>query len=110
MDWIWLGVILSLILIELLSLNFTSIWFVISAIISFILLKCNQDYVVQVISFLIVGGILVLIVRPKIIDKLLSARDNIIHKITKNNKFLNYLIPRELRTNNGNKNKRAKNK
>ena len=74
MDWIWIGVIISLILIELLSLNFTSIWFVISAIISFILLKCNQDYIVQVISFLVVGMILILIVRPKIIDKLLREK------------------------------------
>ena len=110
MDWIWIGVIISLILIELLSLNFTSIWFVISAIISFILLKCNQDYIVQVISFLVVGMILILIVRPKIIDKLLSVRDKIIHKITKKNKFINYLIPRELRTNNNEEKKSKKNK
>ena len=55
MNWIWIGVIISLILIELVSLNFTAIWFVFSAIVSFILLKLNINYIIQVLSFLIVG-------------------------------------------------------
>ncbi len=97
MDWIWIGVIISLVLIELVSLNYTAIWFVISGIVSFILLKNNQDYMVQVLVFVILGGLLMIVVRPKIIDKLIILRDKILAKITSKYKFLNYLIPKELR-------------
>ena len=97
MDWIWIGVIISLVLIELVSLNYTAIWFVISGIVSFILLKNNQDYMVQVLTFVILGGLLIIVVRPKIIDKLVIFRDKIISKVTSKHKFFNYIIPKELR-------------
>jgi hypothetical protein len=97
MDWIWIGVIISLVLIELVSLNYTAIWFVISGIVSFILLKNNQDYMVQVLTFVILGGLLIIVVRPKIIDKLVIFRDKIISKVTSKYKFFNYIIPKELR-------------
>jgi len=100
MDWIWIGVIISLVLIELVSLNYTAIWFVISGIVSFILLKNNQDYMVQVLAFLILGSLLIIVVRPKIIDKLIILRDKILSKITNKHKFFNYLIPKELRNKN----------
>lgn len=97
MNWIWIGVIISLLLIEFVSLNFTSIWFVLSSIISFILLKMGKDYVAQVSTFLIVGVILIVIVRPKIINKLFSVRDKFIKKITSKHPFLIHLVPHELR-------------
>ena len=97
MNWIWLGVIISLILIEVVSINFTAIWFVISAIVSYVLLKCNQDYYVQVLTFLILGSLLIIIVRPKIIKKLFAIRDRIIKKITSKHPFFNYFINNELK-------------
>lgn len=99
MNWIWIGVIISLLLIEFVSLNFTSIWFVLSSIISFILLKMGKDYVAQVSTFLIVGVILIVVIRPKIINKLFKVRDNIINKMTKKYPFLIHLVPHELREN-----------
>lgn len=98
MEWIWLGVIVSLILIELVSINFTAIWFVISGIISYILLKCNQDYIVQVLAFLILGGIFIVIIRPIVISRLLEKRDKIIDNLTVRHPFFNKLIPAEIRT------------
>ena len=80
MNWIWIGVIVALLLIELVSLNFTAIWFVISAIISFILLKFNNDYIVQVLTFVILGSLLMIIIRPKVIDKLIKIRDELLTK------------------------------
>ena len=97
MDWIWIGVIISLVLIELVSLNYTAIWFVISGIVSFVLLKTEQDYMVQVLTFVILGSLLIIVVRPKIIDKLILFRNKIITKLTNKHKFFNYLIPKELR-------------
>lgn len=98
MEWIWLGVIVSLILIELVSINFTAIWFVISGIVSYILLKCNQDYIVQVLVFLILGGIFIVVIRPIVISKLLEKRDKVIDNLTKKYLFFNKLIPDEIRS------------
>ncbi len=97
MEWIWLGVIVSLILIELVSINFTAIWFVISGIVSYILLKCNQDYIVQVLAFLILGGIFIVIIRPFVIGKLFDKRDKIIYSLTKRYPFFNKLLPAEIK-------------
>ena len=97
MDWIWLGVIISLLLIELVSLNLTAIWFVVSSIISYILLKCEQDYIIQVVCFLIVGALLIVIIRPRIIKKWISLRDNLIDKITSKHPFFSHFVPAEIR-------------
>lgn len=97
MEWIWLGVIISLILIELVSINFTAIWFVISGIVSYILLKCNQDYIVQVLAFLVLGGIFIVIIRPIVISTLLDKRDKIICSLTKKYPFFDKIIPVEIR-------------
>ena len=99
MNWIWIGVIILLLLIEFVSLNFTSIWFVFSSIISFILLKMGKDYIAQVSVFLIIGIFLIVVIRPKIINKLFIVRDNVIDKITKKHPFLIHLVPHELRNN-----------
>lgn len=96
MEWIWLGVILSLILVELVSFNFTSIWFVFSGIISYILLRFEQDYIVQVLAFLIIGMLLILVVRPRIIKKLITKRDIILGKIVSRYTFFNRFIPSDI--------------
>ncbi len=92
MEWIWLGVIVSLILIELISMNFTAIWFVISSIISYIMLKLNQNYAIQVTTFLLIGVILIIFVRPRIINRLLTFRDNFLKKITTKYPFFKKFI------------------
>lgn len=97
MNWIWIGVIISLVLIELVSLNYTSIWFVISGIVSYILLKNNFNYIVQVLVFVILGSLLMIVVRPKVIDKLIKLRNKIISKMINKSKLFSYLIPKELR-------------
>ena len=96
MNWIWIGVIISLILIELVSLNFTAIWFVISALVSFILLKFHLNYIVQVLNFVIVGMLFIIIIRPIIIDKLIIKRDKVIKEMVKKYPILNRLIPNEI--------------
>lgn len=110
MEWIWLGVIVSLILIELVSINFTAIWFVFSGIVSYVLLKCNQDYIVQVLVFLILGGIFIVIIRPIVISGLLDKRDKIVNSLTEKYPFFNKLIPAEIRSEKKKNNSVKKNK
>lgn len=105
MQWIWLGVIVSLLLIEAVSMNFTSIWFVVSGIVSIVLAKLEKDYMVQVLSFLIIGFLFITILRPKIIGNLNSKRDKIIDKMIAKHPFFIHLVPHDLRNNVKNKKK-----
>lgn len=99
MNWIWIGVILSLLIIELVSLNFTAIWFVISGITSYILLCFKQDYIQQVLAFFVIGVLLIVLLRPKIIKKLIKRRDILLNILVKKRPFLIHLVPHELRDN-----------
>ena len=98
MEWIWIGVIISLVLIELISLNLTAIWFVISSIVSFILLKFGQNYIIQVIVFLVGGLLLVLLFRHRVMDKYIAFRDKQINKILLKHPFLYKMIPDNIET------------
>ena len=100
MNWIWIGVIISLIFIEILSLNFTAIWFVIGGIVGYILMRFEFDYIIQVLGFLITGILFILILRPRLIEKVINKRDAIIENITKKHPFLIHLVPSEIRIKN----------
>lgn len=110
MNWIWIGVIISLILIELISLNFTAIWFVISGIVSYILLKFEYDYIVQVLSFVIVGFLFIIILRPKIINKMIDKRNKIIENMVNKHPIFIHLVPQDIRVENKIKLKKVSNK
>lgn len=114
MNWIWIGVIISLILIELVSLNFTSICFVISAIVSLILLRLEFNYIIQVSTFLVVGFLLIIVLRPIIIEKLIIRRNKIIQNLLRKYPIFSHIIPNEIlkefERDNNNLNKNKKNK
>ena len=72
MVWIWLGVVISLLLTEYLSKNFTAICFAISGFISCSLTYFTNNYMIQLGEFLVVGILLLVFSRPyclKIIKK-----------------------------------------
>ena len=74
MSWIWLGVVISLLLIEYMSRNLTAICFAISGLISWIMTYFMDKYNIQLAVFLIVGLFLILIIRP-ILIKVLCKRN-----------------------------------
>lgn len=84
MIWIWLGVVISLLLIEFLSRNFTALCFAISAIISCVMTEFTGNYMYQLGEFLIVGILLITVIRPLVL-KFISDKYNvnIIEKISK---------------------------
>ena len=85
MVWIWLGVVISLLLTEYLSRNFTAICFVISGIISCILTEFTNNYMIQLGEFLFVGFLLILFARPSLL-KFLKNRSKVLPKAKKTNK------------------------
>ena len=65
MMWIWLSLIIVLSLLEFASKNFVPIWFVFSAVISFILSIFVDAYIIQFLVFVLLESILIITIRDK---------------------------------------------
>ena len=63
MEWIWLGVIIALTLIEVATVNLATIWFIASAVVSMILSFFIDNFFIQFLVFVILGIILLLTTR-----------------------------------------------
>lgn len=70
MIWIWLGLIISLTLIELLTKNMVTIWYASSAIISLILSFFIDNFLIEFLIFVLLGTILLFTIRDYTIKKL----------------------------------------
>ena len=57
MGWIWIGVIALAIIVEVVTDQMVSVWFVPGGIVAVILDFCNADTVWQVLAFLLVSAI-----------------------------------------------------
>lgn len=75
MFYMWLLIIILLTIVEFATVNFVTIWFVASGLISLILSFFTDNFLLQVGVFTILGIILLLITRP-LVNKLLK-KDNI---------------------------------
>lgn len=83
MIWIWLGVVVSLLLTEYLSRNFTAICFALSGTISCIMTKFTDNYMFQVGEFLVVGILLISFLRPVILKVIESKKEQKNNKLEK---------------------------
>ena len=63
MVWIWLGLVITLTLIEVLTVNLVTIWYIASAILALILSLFVDSYLIQFSVFVIVGTILLITTR-----------------------------------------------
>ena len=70
MFWIWLGIVISLSLIEILTVNLTTIWFVISGLVALVVSFFIKSYNIQFGIFVIVGVLLLLFTRSYFLEKL----------------------------------------
>lgn len=70
MFWIWLGIVISLALIEVITVNLTTIWFVISGLVALGFSFVVDSYIIQFSIFVIGGILLLLLTRPYFIKKL----------------------------------------
>ena len=61
---IWFAVILIAAFIEITTMDLTSIWFSISAVVSFILAIVGAQIIWQILAFIVISTILLLSVRP----------------------------------------------
>lgn len=70
MMYIWLGIVLLLTAIEVMTVNLTTIWFVISGIVAILLTFVTDVFLIQFGTFVIVGVILLITTRPFLQNKL----------------------------------------
>lgn len=70
MIYIWLGIVLLLTAIEVMTVNLTTIWFVISGIVAILLTFITDVFLIQFGTFVIVGVILLITTRPFLQNKL----------------------------------------
>lgn len=70
MLWIWLGIVIALALIEILTINLTTIWFVASGLCALAISVFVDNYVIQFSVFVIGGILLLLFTRSYLVNKL----------------------------------------
>lgn len=68
MAFIWIGLIITLTLIELLNGNLITIWYVLSSIVALLLSFFINDYLIQFSVFSIIGTILLFCFRDKFLN------------------------------------------
>lgn len=76
-QWIvWIAVIIILTAIEILSINLTTIWFVISGVIALFFSFINDNYLIQFAIFVVLGVILLITTKPILVKKLLTHKES----------------------------------
>ena len=73
MFYIWLAVVLFLSVVEVLTTNLTTVWFVASGIITMLISFVTDSLLIQIGTF-VIGGILLLIVTKPLIKKILMPK------------------------------------
>lgn len=75
MMWIWLGLIITLTLIELLTANLVTVWYIVSAILALVLSIFIDSYLIQFSVFVIVGTILLFTTRDYLMKLLVKKKE-----------------------------------
>lgn len=96
MVWIWLGIVICLALIEILTINLTTIWFVASGLISLVISIFIDNYILE-FSVFVIGGVLLLVFTRSYLttkfssniktnlDRVIGMKGIVTEEITKNN-------------------------
>jgi membrane protein implicated in regulation of membrane protease activity len=75
MTWIWLGIIIVLILLELATVNLVTIWYIASAIISLILSLFVKNFFIQFLVFVLLGTILLMTTRDVLLKVIRQKKE-----------------------------------
>ena len=75
MVWIWLGLVITLTLIEVLTTNVVTIWYIVSALIALILSLFIDSYLVQFSVFVILGTILLFTTRDYLLKLIVKKKE-----------------------------------
>ena len=80
MFYVWLGIVILLIIVELLTTELTTVWFVISGFISLLLIFITDNFLIQFITFVVLGVILLISLKERLKNYLQDKRnDNLLN-------------------------------
>ena len=74
MFYVWLAVVILLAIVEIISINLTTIWFVISGLVSLFISFICDNFLIQFATFVILGIILLITTKPYL-KKILKTED-----------------------------------
>lgn len=75
MIWIWLGLVVTLTLIEVLTTNLVTIWYIASALVSLILSLFIDSYLIEFAVFVILGTILLFTTRDYLVKLIVKKKE-----------------------------------
>jgi len=75
MVWIWLCLVIALTLIEILTTNLVTIWYIVSALIALVISLFIDNYLIQFSVFVILGTILLFTTRDFLIKLLVKNKE-----------------------------------
>ena len=73
MVWIWLGIVIFLILIELSTVSLVTVWYIASGLVSLVLSLFIDNFFIQFLVFVLLGTILLITTR-KYLVKLIGSK------------------------------------
>ena len=76
MSFIWLAIIILLIIVEAMSVNLTTIWFVVSGLVALLLSFLVGNFIIEFAVFTILGLILLITTRPILTKMLKQHRES----------------------------------
>ena len=75
MFYIWLAIVILLTIVEFLTVNLTTIWFVVSAIVALLLSFIIDNFLLQFAVFVILGIALLITTRPTLMKLLIKNKE-----------------------------------
>ena len=75
MVWIWLGLVITLTFIEVLTTNLVTIWYIVSALIALVLSFFVDNYLIQFSVFVIIGTVLLFTTRDYLLKLLVKNKE-----------------------------------
>lgn len=75
MVWIWLGLVVTLTLIEVLTTNLVTIWYIASALVSLILSLFIDSYLIEFAVFVILGTVLLFTTRDYLVKLIVKKKE-----------------------------------
>ena len=78
--WIWLGVVVVATVVELCTMDMTSIWFTASGLVALVLSACKVHWIIQLIVFIVLSAVFIVGLRPicrKIMLRHMNEKTNV---------------------------------
>lgn len=76
MVWIWLGIVIFLTFIEVITVNLVTVWYIVSGIIAMILSIFVDSYIIQFSVFVLLGTLLLITTREYLVKLIGSKKES----------------------------------